>query len=56
MPALVLHLQHSLRNPISKEEAERCVMLLAEKVERDWVRVVQIGRVKAVVLGGRRTH
>lgn len=43
MPTLVQHLQMSLRNPISKEDAVRCVRLLAEVVP-EWVRVLELGK------------
>lgn len=43
MPTLVQHLQMSLRNPISKEDAVRCVRLLAEVVP-EWVRLLELGK------------
>lgn len=45
MPTLVQHLQNSLRNPISKDEVERCVTLLAEEVAPNWIRARRIGKV-----------
>ncbi|MCJ1302062.1 hypothetical protein MMC08_004863 [Hypocenomyce scalaris] len=45
MPTLVQHLQNSLRNPISKDEVERCVTLLAEEVAPGWIRARRIGKV-----------
>ncbi len=54
MPTLVQHLQMSLRNPISKEEAVRCVRVLAEVVP-EWVGVREVGRLVGVTMreGGR---
>lgn len=45
MPTLAQHLKNSLRNPISKDEVERCVTLLAEEVTPSWIRVRRIGKV-----------
>jgi hypothetical protein len=50
LPALVQTLQNSLRNPISKAEAELCVVLLAGEVAPEWVRVVRCGKVVGVVV------
>jgi hypothetical protein len=54
MPTLVQHLQMSLRNPISKGEAVRCVRVLAEVVP-EWVGVREVGRLVGVTMreGGR---
>ena len=51
MPTLVQHLQMSLRNPIGKEEARRCVRLLAE-VAPEWVGVREVGRCVGIVVRG----
>ncbi len=51
MPTLVQHLQMSLRNPIGKEEAGRCVRLLAE-VAPEWVGVREVGRCVGIVVRG----
>lgn len=51
MPTLVQHLQMSLRNPISKEDAVRCVRLLAEMVP-EWVGLLEL--VKCVGVTVRR--
>lgn len=50
LPTLVQTLQNSLRNPISKAEAELCVVLLAEEVVPEWVRLVRCGKVLGVVV------
>lgn len=51
MPTVVQHLQMSLRNPIGKEEATRCVRLLAEVVP-EWVGVKEVGRMVGVTIRG----
>ncbi|KAL9104356.1 MAG: hypothetical protein Q9163_000703 [Psora crenata] len=51
MPILVQSLQMSLRNPISKDEAVRCVRLLGECMP-EWVTVREIGRVVGVTVKG----
>ncbi|KAJ9625016.1 hypothetical protein H2203_004967 [Taxawa tesnikishii (nom. ined.)] len=47
---LVKQLQNSLRNPISIEEAERCIGLMAEEVAPRFVGVIQTGDVRGVVI------
>ena len=42
MPTLVQHLQMSLRNPISKEDAVKCVRLLAD-LAPEWVGLKEVG-------------
>ncbi len=51
MPTVVQHLQMSLRNPIGKEEAIRCVRLLAE-VLPEWVGVREMGKMVGVTIRG----
>ncbi len=51
MPTLVQHLQMSLRNPIGKEEAVRCVRLLGE-VTPEWVGVREVGKLTGVTVRG----
>ena len=43
MPTLIQYLQMSLRNPISKDDAIRCIRLLAELVP-EWVGVREVGK------------
>jgi hypothetical protein len=50
MPTVVQHLQMSLRNPISREEAERCVGLLADEIAPGWVGIREVGRLKGVTV------
>lgn len=49
MPTLVQHLQMSLRNPISKDDAVRCIRLLAEIVP-EWVGVREVGKCVGVTV------
>lgn len=50
MPTVVQHLQMSLRNPISRDEAERCVGLLAGEIAPGWIGVREVGKVKGVTV------
>lgn len=50
MPTLVQHLQMSLRNPIAKEDAIRCVRLLAGEVAPGWVKIKEVGKVIGVTV------
>ena len=52
MPTVVQHLQMSLRNPVSKDEAVRCIELLAEVIAPEWVGVRDIGKLKGVTVKG----
>lgn len=47
---MVQHLQNSLRNPISKDEAERCIALIANEVAPSFVSLIQTGNVRGVVV------
>jgi hypothetical protein len=47
---LISHLQNSLRNPLSAEEGERCLHLMADEVARGFVGIVQVGSVKGIVV------
>lgn len=50
MPTLVQYLQMSLKNPIAKEDAVRCVRLLSEEVAPGWVKVRELGRMVGVTV------
>lgn len=50
LPMVVQHLQTSLRNPLARDEAERCIDLLAREIAPDWCQHVAVGKIKAVVL------
>lgn len=39
-----------MRNPISREEGERTIRLLAEEVAPDWIGLITMGKVIAAVL------
>lgn len=55
MPTLIQHLQMSLKNPISKEDALSCVRLLATEVAPSWVKIKEVGKIVGVTVwrGGR---
>jgi hypothetical protein len=46
----VVHLKNSLTNPISREEAGKCIQLLADEVAPAWVNIVTLGGVTAVII------
>lgn len=50
MQILVQHLQNSARNPIAKDEAERCIELMAKEVCPRYVSVVRSGNLHGVVV------
>jgi len=50
MPALLIKLKDSLRNPISSEDGAECVRLLAREVVPGWLRVVTVGGRENVVV------
>lgn len=50
MSTLVQNLQMSLKNPIAKEDAVRCVKLLAKEVAPRWVRIKEVGKVVGVTV------
>ncbi|PNS18097.1 hypothetical protein CAC42_4056 [Sphaceloma murrayae] len=50
MQSLVQHLQSSLRNPIARDEAERCVTLMAEDVCPRFIGVIKTGGLHGVVI------
>ncbi|MCJ1470819.1 hypothetical protein MMC07_009466 [Pseudocyphellaria aurata] len=50
MPTLVQYLQMSLQNPIAKQDAVRCVRLLAAEVAPGWVKVKEVGKVVGVTV------
>lgn len=50
MATLVQHLQMSLRNPIAKDDAIRCVRLLAAEVAPAWIGVRELGKVVGVTV------
>ena len=55
---MVSNLQNSLRNPISREEVERCLELMASEVTPAFVSMISAGQVKGIVItrGGRPSN
>ena len=53
MANVVQHLQNSLKHPISKEEADKCIRLLAEEVMPRWVSIKEMGKLIAVAFRGK---
>ena len=50
MPAVVQHLQQSLRSPITREETERCLGIMATEIMPSFVKIVASGALKGVVV------
>lgn len=50
MTAMVQHLQQSLRTPITREEVERCLGLMATEIMPTFVRVISSGSMNGVVV------
>ncbi len=50
LPTIVGKLKDSLKNPISKEEAETCVRLLAAEIAPEWFKLAKLGRGKMEAL------
>jgi hypothetical protein len=50
MSALVQHLQQSLRTPITREEVERCLGIMAGEIMPSFVRVIASGGMSGVVV------
>ena len=50
MPTIVQHLQMSLRNPISKDEAMKCIGMLADEIAPAWIGLKKIGKLNGVTI------
>jgi hypothetical protein len=50
VPNVLGKLRDSLRTPMSKEEGTTCVRLLASEVAPEWVQIVKMGKVEALVV------
>ncbi|KAH8648942.1 hypothetical protein BGZ60DRAFT_422648 [Tricladium varicosporioides] len=50
LPTVLSKLKDSLKTPISKDEGATCVRLLAAEVAPDWVKMVKMGKVEALVV------
>jgi hypothetical protein len=50
MPTVLGKLKDSFRTPISKEEGDICVRLLASEIAPEWVKIAKMGKVEAIVV------
>lgn len=50
MPVITQQLQQSLRNPISREEVERCLGLIADEILPGFVKILRSGEVTGVIV------
>jgi hypothetical protein len=50
MPTVLGKLRDSFKTPMSKEEGETCVRLLASEIAPEWLKVVKMGKSNAVVV------
>lgn len=50
MPTVLGKLKDSFKNPMSKEEGDCCVRLLASEIAPEWVRIVKMGKVEALAV------
>ncbi|KAG0652242.1 hypothetical protein D0Z07_1240 [Hyphodiscus hymeniophilus] len=50
MPTVLGKLRDSFKTPISKEEGDTCVRLLAAEIAPEWVRIVKMGKVEALAV------
>jgi hypothetical protein len=50
MPTVLGKLKDSFKTPISREEGDTCVRLLATEIAPEWLKVVKMGKVDAIVV------
>lgn len=50
LPTILGKLKDSFKTPMSKEEGETCVRLLASEIAPEWLKVVRMGKVDAIVV------
>ncbi|KAK2624914.1 hypothetical protein QTJ16_005283 [Diplocarpon rosae] len=50
LPTVIGKLRDSFKTPISKEEADTCVRLLAAEIAPEWLKLVRMGKVEALVV------
>jgi hypothetical protein len=50
LPTVLGKLRDSFKTPMSKEEGETCVRLLASDIAPEWLKVVRVGKVDAIVV------
>ncbi|TAQ90949.1 hypothetical protein B7494_g681 [Chlorociboria aeruginascens] len=49
LPTVLGKLRDSFKTPMSKEEGDTCVRLLASEIAPEWVKMVKMGKVEAIV-------
>ncbi|KAH7350524.1 hypothetical protein BKA65DRAFT_452945 [Rhexocercosporidium sp. MPI-PUGE-AT-0058] len=50
LPTIIGKLRDSFKTPMSKEEADTCIRLLATEIAPEWVKLVKMGKVEALVV------
>ncbi|KAK0109387.1 hypothetical protein ONS96_003201 [Cadophora gregata f. sp. sojae] len=50
LPTIIGKLRDSFNTPMSKEEADTCIRLLASEIAPEWVKLVKMGKVEALVV------
>jgi hypothetical protein len=50
LPTVISKLKDSFKTPMSKEEADTCVRLLAAEITPEWVKIVKMGKTEALVV------
>jgi len=50
LPTIIGKLRDSFKTPMSKEEADTCIRLLASEIAPEWVKLVKMGKVEALVV------
>jgi len=50
MPTILGKLKDSFKTAISNQEGEVCIKLLAEEIAPEWLKIVKMGKVEAVVV------
>jgi hypothetical protein len=50
LPTVLGKLRDSFKTPMSKEEGATCVSLLASEIAPEWVRIVKMGKMEALVV------
>ncbi|RDL37677.1 Uncharacterized protein BP5553_05110 [Venustampulla echinocandica] len=50
LPTVLGKLRDSLNTPMSKEEGETCLRLMAAEIAPDWVAIVKLGKMEALVV------
>ncbi|KAL2071914.1 hypothetical protein VTL71DRAFT_13149 [Oculimacula yallundae] len=50
LPTIIGKLRDSFKTPMSKEEADTCIRVLATDIAPEWVKLVKMGKVEALVV------